>query len=68
MGCKPDLPAEAADPMARQKQALFEALGADPEAWQKVGGGLQLQMLACEVLQGFWHEVRPLPAQHLDMI
>ncbi|CAE7743059.1 SETD3 [Symbiodinium pilosum] len=37
---------QAADPMARQKQALFEALGADPE-----------------VLQGFWHEVRPLPAQ-----
>jgi len=37
---------QAEDPMARQKQALFEALGADPE-----------------VLQGFWHEVRPLRAQ-----
>ncbi|CAE7387312.1 MCA1 [Symbiodinium sp. CCMP2456] len=37
---------KAEDPMARQKQALFEALGADPE-----------------VLQGFWHEVRPLRAQ-----
>ncbi|CAE7509670.1 SETD3 [Symbiodinium natans] len=37
---------QAEDPMARQKQALFEALGADPE-----------------VLQGFWHEVRPIRAQ-----
>jgi len=34
------------DPLSRQKQALFEALGADPE-----------------VLQGFWHEVRPVRSQ-----
>ena len=38
------------DPFARQKQALFEALGADPS-----------------VLEGFWHELRPVGSQCRSM-
>ena len=48
--------------MARQKQALFEALGADPEARAELGSP-KLCSASLEVLQGFWHEVRPLRAQ-----
>ncbi|CAK9099727.1 Actin-histidine N-methyltransferase (Endothelial differentiation inhibitory protein D10) (Protein-L-histidine N-tele-methyltransferase) (SET domain-containing protein 3) [Durusdinium trenchii] len=40
----------AEDGMAKQKQALFEALGADPT-----------------VLEGFWHELRPVGSQCRSM-
>ncbi|CAL1128102.1 unnamed protein product [Cladocopium goreaui] len=43
-GVQPD------DPLSRQKQALFEALGADPA-----------------VLEGFWHELRPVGSQCRSM-
>ena len=54
---------QAEDPMARQKQALFEALGADPEARVADLSFGVFTALQAKVLQGFWHEVRPLRAQ-----